>query len=158
MPALGRALDGNAVSNNLSKLFAGYVVVTHVMFARLSKLLVVLALVCSIGLHWALLQSVAWVGMIVSYSQQGTFNEAIGKTFDGKHACKLCKIVSEGKKAEKSQKTVKPKSELDFCNFKHPGFLHPALRILEASRLVQLYEPRFEPPPAPPPRLLAVTL
>jgi hypothetical protein len=67
---------------------------------RLQKWLVVLALVMSIGGHWAVLQSVAWVGMAVNYSKDASLSQALEKTFDGKHLCKLCKIVRAGKKAE----------------------------------------------------------
>jgi hypothetical protein len=67
---------------------------------RLHKWLVVLALVASIGGHWAFLQSVAWVGMAVTYSKDSNLSQALEKTFDGHHLCKLCKIVRAGKKAE----------------------------------------------------------
>ena len=157
-PLCNKGIDDHAGSDKLLQLFAGYAVLNDVMFSRSSKLLVVLALVCSIGLHWAVLQSVAWVGMIVSYSQQGNLHEAIARTFDGKHPCQLCKIVNEGQKAEKSQKAVKAINKLDLCNLIPPSFVHPALRLLEASRFVHLQQPRFEPPPSPPPRSLAVTL
>ncbi len=37
-----------------------------------------------------------WVGMAISYSQDSSsFSEALAKTFDGKHPCKLCKFVAE---------------------------------------------------------------
>jgi hypothetical protein len=36
------------------------------LMSRLSQILVVAALVLSIGLHWAVLQSAAWVGMAVA--------------------------------------------------------------------------------------------
>lgn len=74
-----------------------------------------LVLVLSLGLHWALLQTVAWTGMIVSYSQGASFKEALSKTFDGKHPCCLCKVVQQGRAAEKKQEgqQVKPGSKLD---------------------------------------------
>lgn len=70
------------------------------VFVRLHKWLVVLALILSIGGHWAFLQSVAWVGMAMSYSKNASLCQALEKTFDGHHLCKLCKIVRAGKKAE----------------------------------------------------------
>ena len=73
------------------------------VLARHKNMIVAVALVLSIGLHWPLLQSVAWLNMIVSYSKQDGFEKAISKTFDGKHPCNLCKMVSTGKKAEKKQ-------------------------------------------------------
>jgi hypothetical protein len=57
---------------------------------------ILLALVLSLGLHWTVLQSAAWVGMVVSYSQDGTVLDALQKTFDGEHPCPLCKLVERG--------------------------------------------------------------
>jgi len=69
---------------------------------RLQQWVVVLALVLSIGGHWAFLQSVAWVGMAVTYSKDASLSQALEKTFDGHHLCKLCKAVRAGQKAENS--------------------------------------------------------
>lgn len=79
------------------------------------RFLMVLVLVLSLGLHWALLQTVAWTGMIVSYSQGASLKEAISKTFDGKHPCCLCKVIQQGRADEKKQESqqVKPGSKLD---------------------------------------------
>jgi prepilin-type N-terminal cleavage/methylation domain-containing protein len=60
-------------------------------------------LVLSIGLHWPLLQSVAWLNMIVSFSKEQGFQQAVATTFSGKRPCKLCKLVDDGQKAEKKQ-------------------------------------------------------
>ena len=72
---------------------------------RLPRVLIALALAASIGLHWTLLQSVAWVGMVVTYSQKATFTQAIEKTFNGKHPCSLCKQIAKGKHSEKKTDT-----------------------------------------------------
>ncbi len=74
----------------------------------------VLVLVFSLGLHWALLQTIAWTGMIVSYSQDASLKEALAKTFDGKHPCCLCKVVQQGRTDEKKQEQqqVNPDSKL----------------------------------------------
>jgi hypothetical protein len=71
------------------------------VFHRLLRLAIVAALACSLGLHWGFLQSVAWVGMVVNYSQEGTVGEALAKTLDGKHPCALCKAIAKGKQTEK---------------------------------------------------------
>ena len=68
---------------------------------RLPRVAIVAALACSIGLHWGFLQSVAWMGMVVNYSQNGSVGEALVKTFDGKHPCALCKAIATAKKSEK---------------------------------------------------------
>lgn len=78
------------------------------------RVCVLLALVLSLGLHWTVLQSAAWVGMVVSYAKDSTISEALQKTFDGEHPCPLCKKIEAGVKTEqdkskqsKTEKTAK---------------------------------------------------
>jgi hypothetical protein len=78
------------------------------MLRRGVHFLIIFALLLSIGGHWALLQTAAWAGMVVSYSQEGTFAEALSKTFDGKHPCKLCKIVNRSLHDQQEQDTTSP--------------------------------------------------
>ena len=124
------------------------------MLARLSKLLLVAVLSCTLGLHWALLQSAAWVGMVVSYSQTAPLNEALAMTFDGKHPCNLCKFVRDGHRSEHKKETQKPVVQLDvlldasrivIC----PPLVEPAFR---AS--LRIMDSRADSPPIPPPRSL----
>lgn len=84
------------------------------MFARLPRFLIALALASSIGLHWTLLQAVAWAGMIVGYSQEAPLGEAIVKTFDGQHPCKLCKHIAKSKQSEKKSEYKFELSKLEF--------------------------------------------
>ena len=55
----------------------------------------------SLGLHWAALQSVAWTSMFLERVQQGTLFEALQTTLDGKHPCRICLVVREGRAAAK---------------------------------------------------------
>jgi hypothetical protein len=122
------------------------------MLAWLGKRLIVLALVLVTGGHWAFLQTIAWFGMAVSYSQNASFTEALVMTFDGRHPCKLCKAVQEGKKSEKKQAPQRPVTKLDlFC---------PASSLaLDAPMFSRVSAAADEPilalakiPPKPPPR------
>lgn len=70
------------------------------VLSRFKNLVMAATLVLSLGLHWPLLQSVAWFNMIVSFSQHEGIEQAVAKTFSGKHPCNLCKFVSEGKQAQ----------------------------------------------------------
>jgi len=63
----------------------------------------VLSLCTALGLHWAALQSVAWAGMLLSYSHSGSIASAVEKTFDGKHPCPLCKTIAKGEQGGKKQ-------------------------------------------------------
>ena len=76
------------------------------MFRRLPKLLIVLALACSTGLHWAFLQTLAWTTILVDNLTSTSFSAALQRTFDGKHPCALCKAIAEGKKSEKKADTL----------------------------------------------------
>jgi hypothetical protein len=121
---------------------------------KLSKLLLILTLSVSIGLHWAALQSAAWMGMIIKYSHNGTFSEAIEKTFDGKHPCSLCKQIAKGKQSErKAESQIELKKLEFFDNTVSFVFSSP-----QAFRLIpeRAEEPllRANVPPVPPPRNL----
>jgi hypothetical protein len=70
---------------------------------RLAQGILVLALILSIGAHWAVLQSAAWAGMIYNYSQQTTLSRAVTLTFSGDKPCSLCKVVEQGKAQERER-------------------------------------------------------
>jgi hypothetical protein len=113
------------------------------------------ALVVSLGLHWAVLQTVAWTGMIVKNSRNSSFTEAVSKTFDGKHPCKLCKAIQQGRAEEKQQqqKQVKPGSKLDLgliwrpvtFNFTCAREWIPTVDVRASSRAEQPPKPRPRP-------------
>lgn len=73
-------------------------------------------LVLSLGLHWAVLQPVAWASMLITYAREATIAETLVKTFDGKHPCSLCLIIKKGRADQKKQEQqgAKPASKLDF--------------------------------------------
>lgn len=83
----------------------------------LGRWMLVMALMLSIGAHWALLQSAAWVGMVVRYSREGSFAEALNKTFDGRHPCAVCKAIKQTRTEEKQRKQqqLKTESKLDLA-------------------------------------------
>jgi len=119
----------------------------------MAKLLVVFTLVCAIAGHWAILQSVAWVGMAVKYSQNSTLTDALVKTFDGKHPCKLCQVVQEGKKSEQKQTSLKVEAKLDFWLARASSLLDAPPPFVVPPAESSLGQARSESPPTPPPRL-----
>src|ERR1700737_5337569 len=62
-----------------------------------------LALLQIFGGHWALLQTSAWVGMIVQYTQRAGLKAGLAETFDGEHPCSVCKAIQDGKKQEQKK-------------------------------------------------------
>ena len=122
------------------------------MLRKWAHWMVVFALVVSIGAHWAILQSVAWLGMAVSYSQNSSLTEALSKTFDGFHPCKLCKVVQEGKRSEKKQDAPKPFNKIDLIAFSATLTLEgPSVDAISFAPMGVAFPPR-ESPPTPPPR------
>jgi hypothetical protein len=79
----------------------------------ISRFLVILALCFAIGLHWCALQSIAWTTMVIEYSKDAPFAEALAKTFDGQHPCSLCHAVQTGKKSE-HKNNVRTVTKIDF--------------------------------------------
>jgi hypothetical protein len=120
----------------------------------LPRVAIVAALACSIGLHWGFLQSVAWMGMVVNYSQNGGVGEALVKTFDGKHPCALCKAIASAKKSEKRSEfpVTGKKFEFSYSStlfvFSAPTYFWISGRFeKDASQL-------SHSPPVPPPKAL----
>ena len=124
--------------------------------SRLSQILVVSALVLSIGLHWAVLQSAAWVGMAVAYSvEKGSLTEGLSDTFDGNHPCQLCKAVQQGQES-KSQDNQAPAAKskevkLTLALVTVPQFvfspMEPPHWIMTSSDLQTRREEPVTPPP-----------
>jgi hypothetical protein len=113
---------------------------------------IVSALCFTLGLHWAVLQAAAWVGMIVSYSQDSSLGDAMEKTFSGKAPCKLCKAVAEGKQTEQSSETFQSTKKLDLLGGAPAMALHsPVVRSLSLLPSAG-WSARADLPSLPPPR------
>lgn len=113
-------------------------------------------LALSLGLHWGVLQSIAWTGMLAERVQTGSVWQAIESTFDGEHPCRLCLALREGKsESGRGQELPQWKlAKLDvFRSEAGTGWLReePKGRRLPRSGEV-VFETREEPPDSPPPR------
>jgi hypothetical protein len=105
----------------------------------------------AIGLQWTALQSVAWVGMFLRFSSEGSLRQAVVKTFDGSHLCPICKLVRAGKTSEGKTATQAKVKQVDLLADRGPGFVFLALPSFSFSCVVLLPQ-RFDSPPLPPPR------
>jgi hypothetical protein len=119
-----------------------------------STFVTVALLILTLGLHWALLQGVAWAGMLITYAQEASLQEAVAKTFDGQHPCPLCKVVKQGREQEKQpgQAPVKTGLKLDLGPIWQAVEFHfdaPRGQIPAYDRVGSL---RADPPPKPRPR------
>lgn len=114
-------------------------------------------LVClSLGMHWALLQGVAWTGMFLANLNKVSVTEAVEKTFDGEHPCPLCLAVQEGQKKEKDDTkplTVKSVKKFEAVLVTKTKLVAPSAEIRSFLWLVSSFEGRSERPSMPPPRV-----
>jgi hypothetical protein len=83
------------------------------MLRRLGTILVCFAMFFIAGGHWAVLQSVAWAGMVRDYSQRDGLAAAVQKTFSGQYPCGMCKRIAEEKSKEQQAPLAKPDSKFD---------------------------------------------
>lgn len=67
---------------------------------RLGCVMMAMALFLVAGGHWAMLQGVAWATMMKDFSRAGSLTQAVGKTFDGKHPCAMCKRIAAARTSE----------------------------------------------------------
>ena len=107
----------------------------------------------AVGGHWAVLQSVAWVGMTIEFSRTDPLDKAIEKTLDGQHPCNLCHFVAEGKKSEREKEMVKPATKLDLIFTVLFALPTPTEQQLHLTQFFLTGRGRTESPPSPPPRL-----
>jgi len=124
------------------------------VFRRLPRLLLTVALACSVGLHWSLLQSVAWTTMLLGNLQSLSITEAVTRTFDGKHPCSLCKAIAEGKKSEKKSDTIPSLKKFDGLSQTPTIAIIPPATFPQVAEIPARHEALTYAPPTPPPRLV----
>jgi hypothetical protein len=119
----------------------------------LSKALLICLLVCGVSGYWAVLQSVAWATMLVENVQHAPVVLALQKTFDGKHPCRICKVVAEGKKSEQRQEAQTQGLKIELICELEAVPMPLAPEFSHAFNAAPVLNSRTESPPVPPPRL-----
>lgn len=124
------------------------------LLPRIARLVVVGAICLSLGMHWALLQGIAWTGMLISFAREGAVIEAVEKTFDGQHGCALCAKVKEGRESDDNQPKQNGQSmkKIDAVLVEMPGLVAPAAEQMTFAVTREILEQRNELPETPPPR------
>jgi hypothetical protein len=122
------------------------------VFSRLSKIAIVAALAGCIGWHWAILQSLAWTGMVISYAQDAPLKVAVMKTFDGQHPCSLCKEIARGRQSEKKSEVRVDAQKFEFLFAKSSFLFRSPVFGWETPLLDDSADCLNSPPPFPPPR------
>lgn len=124
------------------------------LLPRIARLVIVGVVCLSLGLHWALLQGVAWAGMLVSFASEGSVMEAVQKTFDGQHGCALCKKVKEGSSSNRKQTQQAGQSmqKINAVLVEVSTLIAPAGTLFSFVPLHEALVHRAELPETPPPR------
>jgi hypothetical protein len=122
------------------------------VFLRCGKILVVIALVLTTGLHWAALQTVAWTTMLARNLCTQSVSAAVSDTFDGEHPCPLCKAIAAGKKSEQKSEAVSPVLKMEFPPVSARMVLIPPSQFEVVSVPDSFAAATFAEPLLPPPR------
>jgi len=142
-------------------------VLTTIAFPPLkaaARLLLIVALMVSIGAHWGVLQVAAWANMARIYTAEKGLVEGLKETFDGQHPCSMCnklKDVRDGESQKDLPVNIGGQSDLTKWLGMEPTILLPQLSWHEAGLVVPCGAPaaHLQPwdvsPPVPPPRMAA---
>ena len=123
---------------------------------RAAHCFLVLALSFSMGLHWVSLQSAAWVGMVVTYSQETTLLQGVAMTFDGEHPCRWCRRVEQGGSSQKQQQICFPVTKVEYLVPETVTFTGNLAVTDLVSRIQTLPQGALRlAPPTPPPERIA---
>lgn len=126
------------------------------MIKGIGHLLAACALFYFTGAQWLALQSIAWTRMVITYSEDYTFLEAVQRTFDGSHPCKMCKSIVEEKKNQEQAAVKFALADKKLEALPVSGFALPSPFSNEDIRFFPLAETRLARsslPETPPPRL-----
>ncbi len=124
------------------------------LLPRIARLVVVGAICLSLGMHWALLQGIAWTGMLISFASEGAMIEAVQKTFDGQHGCALCHKVKEGRDSNRElpQQTGHSMQKINAVLVEITTLVAPAGDTISFAMTREMMVKRNELPETPPPR------
>jgi hypothetical protein len=117
--------------------------------------LLIVALFAATGGHWALLQTVAWSNMLASNLRTDSFSEAVSKTFDGRHPCKMCQAISAGKQSEKKTDLPLQIKKLEFVAERSTFLFSAPQNVRLLSMCLLEFAGLTHRPSVPPPRLPA---
>ena len=124
------------------------------MFLKLGHVLLIVALLGTVGGHWAVLQSVAWTNMLAENLREVSVTGAFEKTFDGQHPCRLCEAITAGKKSEKKSELPKPLQKIEFVSECPVLVFSPPHDFRLVPNLSFGLHNFSSKPPVPPPRQL----
>jgi len=124
------------------------------VFARVGKVLVVVALAATLGAQWTLLQAVAWTAMLADNLRTHSISESVARTFDGKYPCPICKAIAAAKKSEKKNEFTLQTQKLEFPPAKENPVLIAPSNFQLLAQMNFFADSLTQKPLTPPPRNL----
>ncbi len=119
---------------------------------RVRNIVLILVLLMGTGAHWCALQSVAWTRMLAENLRSASFSDAISRTFDGQHPCRLCKIIATARKSDKKAEFPQPLTKLEFPLATQSLLLIAPTRSHRVPTILESIDSLPHQPPTPPPR------
>jgi hypothetical protein len=111
------------------------------------------AVVCQLlGGHWAILQTAAWVGMVIEYSANDGLQVGLSKTFDGAHPCELCKTIAKNKGTEKKHAAPFESGKLIVVSHAQASVLYHPTQFWRLQPSEEAARSFSRTPPVPPPK------
>ena len=123
---------------------------------RIVSITILLALLVATNSHLPLMQVVAWAGMLIDYSRDAGFSDAIEMTFDGEHPCSMCKAI-QAEQEKTDPDAIRGESLARILLFIEPPFVwRQKISQLDTLEFSPSFSSRLPAQPdTPPPRSAA---
>ena len=125
-----------------------------VVLRKLGHVLLIVILLSAGGTHWLVLQSVAWTTMLATNLRTSSLAEALERTFDGRHPCRMCRQIAHERQHEKKTELRCELRQLE-VTYAAPAFVFdapaPPRQIFPAPDSLNCLT---HAPPVPPPKSL----
>jgi hypothetical protein len=112
----------------------------------------IFAVLSATGTHWLALQSVAWTAMLAENLHSNSWEQAVERTFDGKHPCCLCKQIAAAKQSEKKSDVQVEVKRLDYSYTNSQLVFCPPSEFYEISARDKTAASLAREPSVPPPK------
>jgi hypothetical protein len=114
----------------------------------------IFAVLAATGAPWLALQSVAWTAMLAENLHSTSWEQAVERTFDGKHPCCLCKQIAAARKSEKKSDAQVEVKKLDYSYTNFEFAFCPPSQFYETGGAFNSPVSLTYQPPVPPPKAL----
>jgi hypothetical protein len=119
---------------------------------KCGQLLMIVAVLSATGTHWVALQSIAWTAMLAENLHSTSWQQAVTRTFDGKHPCCLCKQIAAAERSEKKSDLQTELKKLDYSYTSFEFVFCPPSHFYEVCAPTEALISLTRAPALPPPK------